>query len=612
MRFRLPRDAAPGKYAVYAHNGIGGEYGWSRAADLEITAWRDAPVRVFRARDFGAVGDGVSNDLEALNKAIAAAKEAGGGEVYLAPGTYLVDQSLRLPGGVSLRGSERSNTIIKGFGYDPEDPKARRVWYSPDPIPASVLLLESGTAVRGLTITGYVSRGGGGYALVETLPGDVTFPGGGTVGEILIEGCSLLSEARHPIFDTMLYRDGAAFHSAAPTYRIRLVNNDVRGTLGFGRAQRADILNNRIRRGAIGGSFFDSLIDGNMSSEAPYRMLVYVRRHSYIRSNEVHDFGRRGVSGASEAFLIHGGGGKTMGSPTSVGPDRMTDSRQAWKPGQYKDAYVLISAGRGFGQYRRVLDNTKDTLMLEQPWRVQPDETSEYAVGDFFVESAFFDNFNNGLGRMSVWLDCISVVVDRHRDIAAGGLDVWGRDTSVVSEKNELARPGMYNPAWYNMVLNGNMEGSRISMVDGEAPSAPYRGPILFNNSIVGNTLNSPAYRNAGQRKRPAAGIDFDDYQMNSIRGIRSGRTTHTVIADNTIAGAEVGIRVPQNIYKTFLIGNIFENTAQPILDRGMQTRLRSNSTRAFNAETAEPGLSPIKDVTPHGESLERPTGEAH
>jgi len=45
--------------------------------------------RIFNVRDFGAVGDGKTKDHLAIQKAIDAAMESGGGQVLLTPGTYL-------------------------------------------------------------------------------------------------------------------------------------------------------------------------------------------------------------------------------------------------------------------------------------------------------------------------------------------------------------------------------------------------------------------------------------------------------------------------------------------------------------------------------------------
>jgi polygalacturonase len=44
---------------------------------------------VYDVRAYGAIGDGENLDTEAINKAIEAAAEAGGGTVYFPAGTWL-------------------------------------------------------------------------------------------------------------------------------------------------------------------------------------------------------------------------------------------------------------------------------------------------------------------------------------------------------------------------------------------------------------------------------------------------------------------------------------------------------------------------------------------
>jgi len=80
--------------------------------------------QVFSVKDYGAVGDGSTDDIVAINAAISAAQTAGGGIVYFPPGTYIIGtwsgtsgtnqhRAITLLPGVSLRGAGRGVSIIK-------------------------------------------------------------------------------------------------------------------------------------------------------------------------------------------------------------------------------------------------------------------------------------------------------------------------------------------------------------------------------------------------------------------------------------------------------------------------------------------------------------------
>ena len=64
----------------------------------------------YNVKNFGATGDGKTLDSPAINKAIEAAAEAGGGMVYLPPGTYL-SGSIRLKSNIRLH-IEAGATIL--------------------------------------------------------------------------------------------------------------------------------------------------------------------------------------------------------------------------------------------------------------------------------------------------------------------------------------------------------------------------------------------------------------------------------------------------------------------------------------------------------------------
>lgn len=92
------------------------------------TAIRDAvvaPALTFDVRDYGAVGDGVAIDSDAINAAIEAAAAAGGGTVLFPAGTY-ASYTIRLRSNVHLH-FEMGATLLAATptaerGYDPPEP----------------------------------------------------------------------------------------------------------------------------------------------------------------------------------------------------------------------------------------------------------------------------------------------------------------------------------------------------------------------------------------------------------------------------------------------------------------------------------------------------------
>jgi polygalacturonase len=80
---------------------------------------------VFNVKDFGAKGDGKTQERDSINKAIEAAAAAGGGTVHFPPGIYL-SGSIRLRSNVTLD-LERGSTLeatSEGGQYDAAEPNA--------------------------------------------------------------------------------------------------------------------------------------------------------------------------------------------------------------------------------------------------------------------------------------------------------------------------------------------------------------------------------------------------------------------------------------------------------------------------------------------------------
>lgn len=122
---------------------------------------------MFNVMDYGAAGNGTTDDTVAINRAITAAAAVAPAVVYAPGGLYLISSALVIPAGVMLVGDGRGITIIwqntlPAYGSVTNSPNASDV----------VTVGGSNVIVRNLTI-----RGGAGLA-----PGLPT-PGGGANGQ---------------------------------------------------------------------------------------------------------------------------------------------------------------------------------------------------------------------------------------------------------------------------------------------------------------------------------------------------------------------------------------------------------------------------------------------
>ena len=77
---------------------------------------------VFNVMDYGAAGNGTTNDTPAINQAITAANAAGGGIVEFPAGSYLAGGSIHMLSNVTLDLEAGSTILGAATGYDPPEP----------------------------------------------------------------------------------------------------------------------------------------------------------------------------------------------------------------------------------------------------------------------------------------------------------------------------------------------------------------------------------------------------------------------------------------------------------------------------------------------------------
>lgn len=103
-------------------------------------------TQIFDVKAYGAKGNGMSDETDAFVKAIKAAKDAGGGIVYVPAGYYNVKGGFTVPSGVELRGVHEGMHVTTGEGSV--------IWVTEnrgDEEGTPFITMKEGSGLRGLT-----------------------------------------------------------------------------------------------------------------------------------------------------------------------------------------------------------------------------------------------------------------------------------------------------------------------------------------------------------------------------------------------------------------------------------------------------------------------------
>jgi hypothetical protein len=590
------------------HNGHGGRFGWRDGGALTVRPKDTLVPKRFDVRTFGADGHDEEPDTQAIAQALAAAgKERG--VVYFPPGRWRTEQTLVVPEGVTLCGAGRDLSVIEGVGEPPQVGAQTTALVHP----ASNVTLER------LTFEGVVYRGPPAYwegVLVGA-------PVAGGLHHVTVRQCRIVGQEAH-VSDRRGFWPEVK-HARAP-YRIalalaeghhhRVLDNDIVGPVSGG-SVFTPLRHNEWTGNVIhGGGSADmvslsiiveeSLVDANRLIDAPGRFLVTSPWRTLIRYNEVKDMWRGSWANAEETYLQHGGANdgadwcpKTLGTASAATGTTLTDAARKWKADVYRGGCVLITAGRGFGQWRRVAGNDATTLTLVEPWRIVPDTTSEYCVEKFFVENTYFANVHDTPCRLSLWLDSIGCLVDSHRDVFSGGLDVWGgENTSPKDVEHQSGKPNYY-PSFYNHFAHCWLDGAPAWFYCDVRSDATPRGPMLFGNRMTECQANRAhaARTGFGLQHAYSGAVSVGGHVPRDATAPQSERAglSHTIVANNSLSWTPVGVTVGQFARKTFVVSNTFEGVEQPLLDWGLRTFFLSNTRRHLAAQGHR--QEPLADV---------------
>lgn len=328
----IPNYTPRGTYDLYYHNGQGGRTAWS--APIKITVISKTPdQRTINVKDYGAKGDGRTNDTKAFQTAVKA-----GGNIFIPSGEYLLTEGLTLP----------PNTVLKGVSSE----ATRLSWKIPG------IVIQS-------TDKGNITMENLSVKQVATLD-NKWFRSG-----LLLKGSNL--KVRNCRFNCSgMYNFVAA---SGFIQKCRFETNSTEKT--FMAVHPKGLIFEDCYKQSNGYGYATSIDESNNLYEARNEI-----PYNYINDREVMTF-----DGGSGAYA--GPVASAKGNIITLPVNAVTNQ---WTPGKWIGGGVFILEGKGAGQYRRITNHTTDIIQLDKPFLVDPDATSVISITTIRKNLHFVNN----------------------------------------------------------------------------------------------------------------------------------------------------------------------------------------------------------------------------
>ena len=531
LAIEIPKGLAPGKYGVRLSNGYGGEKGFVDAGTVEIVARFVWPEKVYDVTDHGANPHDGLDDAPAIQAALDEAGKNGGGVVYLPSGQYHLGAMLNVPPMVTLRGESMEtvamqwtdmgatetkdsdgavgsggSAVVKGFQMFKTGEPFQALIKGTDNFRVEELALYAWAHFHGIEGERWNGKGnihikrvrmrlyaeainyGRAY---KSIPEEVRlrrervkglwmagFQAGGenvSVTDCDIgcgEGHAIIIDRGHGVVLSRNRSDSSVFLKG-----VRGVIFEDNQCRGYWPSTHYSA-NDTFRRNGKGGVM------------NTYAEMIYMAR------NQAHDVwaGDREITSLDS----HGPFGFYFGGVAGVKGTQLTvkENNADGTPAKLgkgtglAGAAVYILDGRGAGQYRRVVSVADDfrTLIIEQPFQVEPDGTSVISVAKYHGKLLYVDDsFTDG-----------------------GDVQLWGGAVNAVFKNVSMTRCGGYNqttgfifggliPLWY-------FEQFNTHVIEGNNPGGPpfklrpailsmntYRHPSFYKGPIIRGAVNRHA-----------------------------------------------------------------------------------------------------------------------
>lgn len=514
----IPEQIPVGKYHMYYHNGRGGTTAWSEPFGVVVTnkseyLWEK---KIFNVKEFGAAGDGENNETAAFRAALNAAELNGGGTVWVPRGRYMLTGELILP----------PHTMLKGESKELSQIFWNSLYWDTNELPNSLISGTHHFAIKDLNL--WASRAWG--VILSTGPPEEQ--GNISLENLIVRQSAQLSgmvyqvKANRDVIEAELHsrwsRSGIILRG--DNIKVRNCDFNSAGMFTFF-AVSGFIQNCKFERNGTGvnqpymlihpkGLIFEDCYkhpDGyGYTASIDESKNLYEARNC-IPFNYTNDREAMTLDGGSGAYF--GKIGNAKGTLITIPEGVVTNQ---WTVNRWAGGGVYIIEGRGTGQYRRIINHTIDSIIIDQPFLVDPDSTSIISITTVRKNLFYVNNEVIDAGAYQFYGSAQNCVISGLKMQRCNG--IISRGSLIYNGKQ---------PNWYNEIVNCELKEGNYCHWFG----IDDRGHSGFQNiNLIGSGGSG---LNIGTLVRRNKLSDFT--YIRTSPGASSNSVTDVIIEDNSI-----------------------------------------------------------------------------
>ena len=483
--FKIPANLVNGDYEVWAHNGHGGDFGWSGPLKLTIDNGLPWDSSVVNVQDFGAKGDGIHDDLTAIQNAINYAKELGRATLYFPTGVYMVSNSLMVADHTKWKGDGKGKSILRCTKIYPENSLGMISGAVTD-VEISNVSFDGNGSFNGVGSSAISLRGSKNLHINQV---EFIFNHYGILDihdsrYVYIKNCDFIGKESFLGNCSQLFIDSCNFK----------MTNDADLMLQTWGGNGISLTNSTC-------SDYDNSDPNNGSGWGKGRFFVGSgiwgsNRFTYLANNETKDLTVR-LNGpdlnSGEQFLWEGN--ETLWTGRVASSTATSTSLNGYAGSDPTLQMAVIVQGRGVGQVRLISGFTNGVIFLNEPWNVAPDKSSILNIGTYTNNVVVYKNYLDGKSYAATNTD----------HIASAGIEPFGGVFNFIADNNTMneVRAGIANwslsnniandPNFFNLFVKNKITNCRWGISNiADIPNSKGTGGtlgIIYRKNVVSSAL---------------------------------------------------------------------------------------------------------------------------